>query len=182
MVRQDSPHEERGDGPRYGRRVDGGQARAYGRPASSIVESFARAGCHRIGAGARGAIGERETRKRNDNPHSGRHLWRIATRAALLQNGASPAPAGPADRKPLVRAAEEGNVGALALLLDAGAVPIPVACIAAAGAGTLEGLELLLSRGARLLAKDRKTAIAAALGPYGSLIRRRIEALSASKR
>jgi hypothetical protein len=70
----------------------------------------------------------------------------------------------------------------MTLLLDAGAEPNGATVIAAARAGSLAGLELLLERGARLQAKERKAALSAACGPDETRLRARLEALGTKRK
>jgi hypothetical protein len=70
----------------------------------------------------------------------------------------------------------------MTLLLDAGAAADGASVIAAARAGNLAGLELLLERGARPLAKERKRALALACGPRETALRERLETLGTRRK
>jgi hypothetical protein len=100
---------------------------------------------------------------------------------ALIAAGAplhSPDP----DTAPLTKATGRGDIETMTLLLDAGAEANGAAVIAAARAGSLAGLELLLERGARPLAKERKAALSTACGPNEQKLRERLETLVTTKK
>jgi ankyrin repeat protein len=101
--------------------------------------------------------------------------------AALIAAGAPLNSSDPINA-PLAKAAERGAVESMKMLLDAGAEANGAAVIAAARAGSLAGLELLLERGARPLAKERNAALSMACGPDEKKLRERLEALSARKK
>jgi ankyrin repeat protein len=96
--------------------------------------------------------------------------------AALIAAGA-PLDAADPDNAPLTRAAANGDLEFMTMLLDAGSPAGAAAVVAAARAGSLAGLELLLARGARPQTKERKAALSAACGPNEQALRKRIETL-----